>query len=100
MKSGYILKSGPDLTQNRPSVSVFPEGFFTQDYNYLQVSDDIVLDKNNGRFCVTPEYPNGTYAYFATINNSFADSSGPFSGYKLPVFPYLIGILRSHPPAP
>jgi hypothetical protein len=91
MKSGYILKSGPDLTQNRPSVSVFPEGFFTQDYNYLQVSDDIVLDKNNGRFCVTPEYPNGTYAYFATINNSFADSSGPFSGYKLPVFPYLIG---------
>jgi hypothetical protein len=91
MKSGYILKSGLDLTQNRPSVSVFPEGFFTQDYNYLQVSDDIVLDKNNGRFCVTPEYPNGTYAYFATINNSFADSSGPFSGYKLPVFPYLIG---------
>jgi hypothetical protein len=91
MKSGYILKSGFDLTQNRPLVSAFPEGFFTQDYSYLEVSDEIVLDKNNGRFCVTPEYPNGTYAYFATINNSFADSSGPFSGYKLPVFPYLIG---------
>jgi hypothetical protein len=91
MKSGYILKSGFDLTQNRPLVSAFPEGFFTQDYSYLEVSDEIVLDKNNGRFCVTPEYPNGTYAYFATINNSDADSSGPFSGYKLPIFPYLIG---------
>jgi hypothetical protein len=91
MKSGYILKSGFDLTQNRPLVSAFHEGFFTQDYSYLEVSDEIVLDKNNGRFCVTPEYPNGTYAYFATINNSDADSSGPFSGYKLPIFPYLIG---------
>jgi hypothetical protein len=49
------------------------------------------LDKNNGRFCITPEYPNGTYAYFATISDSAADSSGTFSGYKSPVFPYLIG---------
>ena len=49
-----------------------------------------MLDKNNGRFCVTPEYPNGTYAYFATIN-SLTDSSGVFAKYKRPTFPYLIG---------
>jgi hypothetical protein len=87
MKSGYELK----LKQNRPPVSVFPAGFFIEDYTHFEVSDETILDKNNGRFCVTPEYPNGAYVYFATINISDADSSGPFSGYKSPVFPYLIG---------
>jgi hypothetical protein len=87
MRSGYKL----DLKSNRPSVSAFPAGFFIQDYSHFEVSDETVLDKNNGRFCVTPEYPNGTYAYFASISNSAADSSGSFSGYKSPVFPYLIG---------
>ena len=87
MRSGYKL----DLKPNRPSVSAFPAGFFIQDYGHFEVSDETVLDKNNGRFCVTPEYPNGAYVYFATISNSAADSSGPFAGYKSPVFPYLIG---------
>ena len=87
MKSGYKL----DLKQNRPSISSFPSGFFIEDYSYFEVSDETVLDKNNGRFCVTPEYPNGAYVYFATINNSDPDSFGPFSGYKSPIFPYLIG---------
>jgi hypothetical protein len=84
MKSGYKLTPSSD----RP---VFPEGFFVEDYTYFEVSDESYLDENNGRFCKTPEFPNGTYAYFATINNSSADSSGPFVGYKHPVFPYLIG---------
>ena len=87
MKSGYV----EDLKPNRPSLSEFPLGFFIEDYTYLKVSDETVLDENNGRFCVTPEFPKGTYAYFATINDSSADSSGTFSGYKRPVFPYLIG---------
>jgi hypothetical protein len=87
LKSGYKL----DLKSNRPSTSAFSAGFFIEDYTYQEVSDEIVLDKNNGRFCITPEYPNGTYAYFATISDSAADSSGTFSGYKSPVFPYLIG---------
>jgi hypothetical protein len=86
LKSGYKL----DLKSNRPSVLNFPEGFFVEDYTYYDVSDETVLDENNGRFCVTPEYPNGTYAYFATFE-TLLDSSGPFSGYKRPSFPYLIG---------
>ena len=86
MKSGYKL----DLKANRPSLSEFPEGFFIEDYTYKKVNDETFLDENNGRFCVTPEFPNGIYAYFATFNLS-ADSSGNFSGYKRPVFPYLIG---------
>ena len=87
MKSGYSL----DLKEGRPPISIYPEGFFIEDYTYRDVSDNTVLDENNGRFCVTPEFPNGTYAYFATIDNSVAASSGPFGGYKEPKFPYLIG---------
>ena len=51
------------------------------------------MDENNGRYCITPDYPNGTYAYFTTINQGpfLIDSDGPFEGYKSPEFPYLIG---------
>ena len=86
VKSGYTKVLNP----NRPSLTEFPLGFFIEDYVYLKTSDDTTLDENNGRFCVTPEFPNGTYAYFATIN-SLSDSSGVFAGYKRPTFPYLIG---------
>jgi hypothetical protein len=81
MRSGYNL----NIDQNRPP---FPNGFFIEDYEYLNVDDDTVLDEYNGRFCVTPEFPNGTYAYFATIDNT---SSNTFGGYRTPAFPYLIG---------
>jgi hypothetical protein len=84
MKSGY----GLDLKPNRPN---FPEGFFIEDYSHFNVSDETVLDEYNGRFCVTPEFPNGTYAYFATISNLDAQTFGTFSGYKLPIFPFFIG---------
>ena len=47
--------------------------------NYQQ-GVDFDLDEYNGRWCVTPEFPNGTYAYFVAI-----DSNGA------PVFPYNIG---------
>ena len=98
---GYTTRSGGTVTQlrsgynlilkeNRPPVASFPEGFFVEDYTYVRVSNETVLDENNGRFCVTPEYPNGTYAYFATFESAL-DSSGPFVGYKRPAFPYLIG---------
>ena len=53
-------------------------GDLVQDYIY----DSSVgsLDGYNGKFSVTPEYPNGTYAYFMT-----EDGSGN------PVYPYAIG---------
>ena len=38
----------------------------------------------------TPEFPNGTYAYFTTINDTI-DSSSFFQGAKRPIFPYFIG---------
>ena len=84
MVSGYERVT-PD---NRPPVGKFPKGFLIDDYTFTGSGD---LDKYNGRFCVTPEYPNGTYAYFATISNGAVESVGPFRGYKLPQFPYFIG---------
>ena len=84
LKSGYELSV--DST-NRPSVSSFPEGFFVEDYSFTNVGD---LDIHNGRFCVTPDYPNGVYAYFTTVN-TITDGSGPFKSYKRPQFPYVIG---------
>ena len=53
-------------------------GDLVQDYIY----DTSVgtLDEFNGKFAVTPEYPNGTYAYFMS-----EDGSGN------PVYPYAIG---------
>ena len=87
MKSGYRV----NLKASRPPQNEFPVGFFIEDYSYSEVNDPTILDENNGRFCITPEYPNGTYAYFATIEEGNADSSGPFAGYKRPKFPYMVG---------
>ena len=87
MRSGYFL----DLKSGRPPLSKFPEGFFVEDYTHKKTTDVSVLDENNGRFGVTPEYPNGTYAYFMTVNNLQTEASGVFEKYKKPVFPYIIG---------
>jgi len=86
MKSGYVL----DLKPDRPPVGVFPQEFFVEDFTYVNSEDETVLDENNGRFCVTPEFPNGVYAYFATLNPT-VDSAGVFKDHKRPSFPYLIG---------
>jgi hypothetical protein len=86
MKSGYVL----DLKPDRPPTSSFPQEFFVEDFTYINSEDETVLDENNGRFCVTPEFPNGVYAYFTSISQT-VDSDGIFKNYKRPVFPYLIG---------
>jgi len=53
-------------------------GDLIQDYIYEEGLGD--LDKHNGKFAVTPDYPNGTYAYFMTTDSS-----------DNPVYPYVIG---------
>jgi len=62
MVSGYTSILRP----NRPSTGEFPVGSFIEDYTYTASGD---LDQHNGRFCKTPDFPNGTYAYFATKQN-------------------------------
>ena len=88
MTSGYVDESTKKA--NRPPTSVFPPEFFVEDFTFKPSNDDTVLDENNGRFCVTPEYPNGTYAYFSTFDITPA-SDGVFKNFKKPKFPYLIG---------
>ena len=84
MESGYSVVT----PANRPSLSIFPQGFFVEDFEFDNSGD---LDEHNGRFCVTPDYPEGVYAYFATINPTIIQNSGPFNKYRIPEFPYLIG---------
>ena len=85
MRSGYALKTS---RVGGPPIDMFPIGFFIEDYEFQGNGD---LDENNGRFCVTPDYPNGVYAYFATIDPNQNDASGPFKNFRAPKFPYLIG---------
>ncbi len=69
-----------------PGVSTtYPLGRYLEDNHYLAdlgktQGMDFDLDEYNGRFCVTPEYPSGTYAYFVSIASN-----------GTPAFPYNIG---------
>ncbi len=73
-------------TQYGPSVSAsYPLGRYLEDNDYLgdlarTQGVDFDLDEYNGRFCLTPEFPDGTYAYFVSISSNGA-----------PAFPYNIG---------
>ena len=99
LSSGYGIKNNKDpqnqsVRKNGPAFADFPEGFFIEDYEYRGDGD---LDEYNGRFCITPEFPNGIYAYFVTYKNSDKDgdndknAQSPFFNYKRPQFPYVIG---------
>lgn len=98
MKSSYNLRNITTRTTNAsgttvtagPAVSTtYPLGYFREDYEYIPTSSATpdYLDEHNGRFCVTPEYPQGTYAYFATVganwNSAYPYVVGPtFYGVK------------------
>ncbi len=64
--------------QGPPINAEFPLGRYVEDFEWAASNGD--LDVHNGRFSVTPEYPNGTYAYFVTLE---ADGT--------PAFPYILG---------
>ena len=83
MISGYTQVS----SSVRPNILRYPLGFFVEDYTFTNAGD---LDEHNGKYGPTPEYPDGTYAYFCTINST-NDSTGIFRSYRRPVFPYAIG---------
>jgi hypothetical protein len=79
------LSSGYRLNTNRiggPTTDVYPLGTFIEDYTWTPSvnSGKLELDENNGRFCVTPEYPDGKYCYFVTVG---------ITGN--PAFPYILG---------
>ncbi|MBL9117407.1 MAG: sulfatase-like hydrolase/transferase [Verrucomicrobiaceae bacterium] len=69
-----------------PSVSTaFALGHYIEDYDYLgdlgfTQGTHFDLNEQNARFCITPEFPNGTWAYFTTITSN-----------GTPTFPYTTG---------
>ena len=70
---------GPDVSNQ------FPLGRYMEDNDYLgdlgqTLGVDFDLNEYNVRFCVTPEFPEGVWAYFVCIDE-----------YGRPVFPYNIG---------
>ena len=79
MQSGYTLNSSNTRVSPATDTNKYPMGIFNEDYSFTNPAGSD-LDAHNGRYCVTPDYPNGTYAYFATIN-----SSGK------PAYPYVLG---------
>jgi len=70
MRSGYDLDPEPSTALRPPG---FGSGKFTQDFLYKRTTGtptNKTLDEYNGRFCQTPEFPNGTYAYFSTLDSA------------------------------
>lgn len=91
MKSSYSLRNiavrthyanGTDVTDGPAVSTTYPLGRYREDYQYTAPSAAMpdYLDDHNGRFCVTPEYPNGTYAYFCTVDASHNSA-----------YPYVVG---------
>ncbi len=78
--SRTTLPDGTTLT-GPPINTTYPLGTCIEDYEFVaHTGSSEYLDAHNGRFCVTPEYPAGTYAYFATVDANYNS-----------VYPYLIG---------
>ena len=75
MTSSYDIKGS---RSGGPSLTEYPLGSFTNDYTYVHKSGS--LDENNGRFCITPDFPEGAYAYFLTIDSN-----------QVPQYPYILG---------
>jgi len=87
MKSSYSLSTnttrvnGPAINQVVGTQTFF-NGYFREDYAYTPttINTPDYLDEHNGRFCITPEYPNGTYCYFATVDANWNSA-----------YPYVVG---------
>lgn len=109
MVSGFILRNGSQGTtnlattgrtslpawatriqtvtfKNGPAVNAtYALGHYIEDFDYLgdrgyTLGTDFDLNEQNVRWCVTPEFPAGTWAYFTTLN---ADGT--------PAYPYTTG---------
>lgn len=79
MKSGYQLRTSRG-TGTVPSTTTWALGYFREDYEFVAHATQDYLDEHNGRFCITPEYPNGTYCYFATVDANWNSA-----------YPYVVG---------
>ncbi|NDC92775.1 MAG: YHYH protein, partial [Flavobacteriales bacterium] len=89
IKSSYQLRNistrttystGATVTAGPAVSTTYPLGYFREDYEYISQAGQDYLDEHNGRFCKTPEYPNGIYCYFATVDANWNSA-----------YPYVVG---------
>lgn len=90
IKSGYQLRNitvrthwgdGTNVSDGPAVSTTYPLGYYREDYEWVaHPTDASYLDIHNGRFCITPEYPLGTYCYFATVDANHNSA-----------YPYLVG---------
>lgn len=89
MKSSFSLRNittrttlytGATVTAGPAVSTTYPLGYFKEDYEFISSTEPDYLDIHNGRFCVTPEYPAGTYCYFATVDENWNSA-----------YPYVVG---------
>ncbi len=78
LTTGYIVDTTSKVGLRPPGYAL---GYFIDDFKYDNSGD---LDEYGGRYCITPQYPDGTYAYFYSID---VDSSGVAE----PKYPYIMG---------
>lgn len=86
----WMLRNNGNTSATGPTVNTtYPLGRYIQDWSYLgdlqksagvnyQQGVDFDLNEYNVRYCVTPEFPNGTWAYFVNITST-----------GTPQFPYM-----------
>lgn len=95
MKSSYELGTssdrstwpdGTDVDDGPAFNATYFRGYFREDYLFVPHAEPDYLDEHNGRFCVTPEYPAGTYAYFCTVDDNWN------SAYPYAVGPTFFGV--------
>ena len=79
MISSYRIRQERDALVGNDLAQIEKMGTYIEDYEYIEGLGD--LDQYNGRFCVTPEYPTGVYAYFCALDGSTGN----------PKFPYFVG---------
>lgn len=81
MKSSFQLNTNTTRT-NGPAVNAtYFNGYFREDYVFVShPNDPSYLDIHNGRVCITPDYPNGIYCYFATVDENYNSA-----------YPYVVG---------
>mgnify|MGYP001164707064 CR=1 FL=1 len=91
MRSSYSLRDimvrthyadGTDVKDGPAVNAAYPLGYYREDYQYNPTSAATpdYLDEHNGRFCVTPDYPDGIYCYFATVDQNWNSA-----------YPYVVG---------
>jgi len=81
IKSGYELGTATTRADGPAVNATYFNGYFREDYVWVaHPGEEDYLDEHNGRQCITPEYPNGTYAYFCTVDENWNSA-----------YPYVVG---------